>query len=83
MLLKLLISILLGAVSGYIASKIMKSEGSLLRDIILGISGGFVGDLIFELLGISFSGYLGTIIVSIIGACLVIFVVNKVISKHL
>ena len=81
MILKLLIAVLLGAISGFIAGKIMKSEGGLLRDIVLGIIGGFVGDLVLELIGVSFSGYLGTIFVSVIGACLVIFVVNKVLRK--
>ena len=77
MLVDLLISILLGAVSGWLAGIIMKSKGSLLRNIILGVIGGFVGGFIFKLLGISFAGYLGTILVSVVGACLVIFVVNK------
>ncbi len=78
MLLKLLISIVLGGISGFVACKIMKSNCGLVRNIILGIIGGFVGDLIFELIGFSFSGNLGTIFVSIIGACLIIFIVNKI-----
>jgi len=81
MIVKILISILLGAISGWLAGKIMKSEGGLIRSIVLGIVGGFVGELIFELIGISASGYLGTILVSVLGACLVIFIVNKVLRK--
>ena len=81
MLVKLFVSILLGAISGWLAGKIMKSEGGLIRSIILGVSGGFVGELIFELLGITTSGYIGTVLVSVIGACLVIFVVNRIIKK--
>lgn len=77
MVIKLIIAVILGAISGYIACRIMKAKCSLLRNIVLGVIGGFVGDLIFELLGISFSGYLGTIFISIVGACLVIFLVNK------
>jgi len=59
----------------------MKSEKNLLRNIILGIIGGFVGELIFNLLGITFSNYLGTILVSVVGACLVIFVVKLITKK--
>ncbi len=77
MLINLLISIVIGAVSGWLASLIMKSKGGLLRNIIMGIIGGFVGGLIFGLLGISVSGYFGTVVVSVVGACLVIFVANK------
>lgn len=77
MLVNLIIAILIGALSGWIASYIMKSKGGFIRNLILGVIGGFVGDLIFDLLGISFAGYLGTIVVSVIGACIVIFLVNK------
>ena len=76
----ILISILLGAISGWIASKIMDSEGGLLRNIILGIIGGFVGNFVLSLFNISFAGYLGTIIVSVIGACLIILIVNKILK---
>lgn len=77
MLVDLLIAIVLGAVSGWLASLIMKSSGSLIKNIVLGVAGGFVGSLLFDLVGLSFGGYLGTIFVSVIGACIVIFVVNK------
>ena len=77
MLVDLLISVVLGAVSGYLASLIMKTKGGLLRNIILGVIGGLVGKLLFGSLGISFAGILGTIVVSVVGACIVIFLVNK------
>jgi len=77
MLVDLLIAVVLGAVSGWLASLIMKSNGSLIRNIVLGIAGGFVGSLLFDLVGLSFAGYLGTVFVSVVGACIVIFVVNK------
>lgn len=77
MLVDLLIAIVLGAISGWLASLIMKSSGSLIKNIVLGVVGGFVGSLLFDLVGLSFGGYLETIFVSVIGACIVIFVVNK------
>ncbi len=77
MLVDLLISILIGAVSGWLAGFIMNSKGGTIRNIILGIAGGFVGSFLCELLGISFAGYLGTILVSVVGACIIIIVYNK------
>ena len=73
----IVISLVIGAVSGWLASIIMGTKGGLIRNIILGLVGGFVGQFIFSLLKISFAGYLGTIIVSVVGACLVVFIVNK------
>lgn len=73
-LVNVLISVAIGAVAGFLASRIMGSKGGLLRNIIMGIIGGIVGSFILGLVGISGSGYIGTIVVSVIGACLVIAV---------
>lgn len=79
-IMNIIISLLIGSISGWLAGKIMDSEGSLLRNIILGIIGGFLGSFIFDLLGITFAGYLGTILVSVLGACLIILIVNKILK---
>ena len=75
---KILISIIIGAVSGWIANIIMNSKSGLIRNIILGVVGGFLGSFIFDKLGIAFAGYLGTILVSVIGACIIILIVDKI-----
>ena len=77
----IIISILIGALAGWIASKIMKTGGGIIRNVILGIVGGFVGGLVFGLIGIGANNYLGTIIISVVGACIVIFVA-KLITKY-
>lgn len=76
----IIISIIIGALSGWIASIIMNSKSSLIRNIIIGIIGGFVGTFILGLFGINGSGYLGAIIVSTIGSCLLIFVASKLLK---
>ena len=70
----LITSILIGAVAGWIASKIMGSKGGLLRNIIIGVIGGFLGPVILGVFGISGSGLIGTILVSVVGACVLIFI---------
>lgn len=77
----ILISIIIGAISGWLASVIMSSKSGLIRNIILGIFGGFLGSFIFDKLGIAFAGYLGTILVSVVGACIIILVVDKIFKK--
>ena len=48
-------SLLVGALAGYIAGRIMGSETSTLRNIVLGILGGFVGSILFGLIGIGWA----------------------------
>ena len=79
---EIIIAILIGAVSGWLASIVMNSKGSIVKYIILGILGGFVGGFLFGLLDLSISLSVGpinfgTIIVSAIGACIVIFIVDR------
>ena len=52
-------SLLVGALAGYIAGRIMGSETSTLRNIVLGILGGFVGSILFGLIGLSATGIVG------------------------
>ena len=77
----ILISLALGALAGWLAGKIMKSDGSLLRNIVLGIVGGVLASFIFSLIGISFYGYVGTVIASVIGACLLIWIARLITKK--
>ena len=74
----LIFAILIGGVAGWLAGKIMKSgTGGILWNIILGILGGFVGTWLLQLLTISFaSTWIGTIVVSTIGAIALILVSN-------
>lgn len=70
--------LLIGAVSGWLAGQIMKGGGfGLLWNIILGIVGSFVGGWVLGLLNISLnvgSATVNTIIQSVIGAVVLLFV---------
>lgn len=72
-----IVALLIGGLSGWLAGKIMKSEGSLIRNIILGLVGGLVGGLLFGILGLGANGLLGSIIVSVAGACLLVWLGRK------
>ena len=70
-------AIIVGAIAGWLANIIMKGGSSgLIMNILLGIAGGFVGSFVLSIIGISGSGPIGSIIVGVIGACIIIAVVN-------
>jgi uncharacterized membrane protein YeaQ/YmgE (transglycosylase-associated protein family) len=72
----MLYSIIIGAIAGLIAGKVMKGGGfGILLNIILGIVGGVVGSWLFGIIGISFSeGIIGDLIRGSIGAIAILFV---------
>lgn len=70
--------IILGALSGMVAKAIMKEEGGLLKNIILGVIGAVVGGGIVQMLGGSdVNGFnIYSFVVAVLGAMLVIYVVR-------
>lgn len=80
---QLLVAVIIGAISGWLAGLIMKAgSGGLLVNIILGILGSFVGSWLFTQLNISTSGgWLGNIITATVGA-IVLIVLARVLLRR-
>ena len=77
MILQLIIELAIGGVCGYAANKIMNGDASnIIKNVILGVVGGIVGGLIGNLLGLG-GGWITGILLSIGGACLVVWAVRK------
>ena len=74
----LLTGVLVGALAGYIAGRFMGSETSFGRNVILGVLGSFVGEFLFGLIGIHATGTFSSFVISIIGACICIWVGKKI-----
>lgn len=76
---ELLYFVLVGAVVGFLAGKVMKMDSSLVMTIVLGVVGGLVGGWGFNFLGISMGGgMVGEIIVAAVGAVVLIFVYKMI-----
>jgi len=74
----LLAWLIVGAVAGFLAGRVMKGGGyGLVGDIVMGIIGAFVGGFVASLLGLGGSmGIIGTTVVAFIGACIFIAIVR-------
>ena len=72
-------SIILGGLAGWIAEKIMKSDMGLLMNIVLGILGALVANfLLTAIIGSTLGGWIGQLVVAVIGACLLIGAVRMI-----
>lgn len=82
MIVNLIIFLAIGALAGFLGGRLMKKpDTDLVKNIILGVIGAFVGGFLFDLLGISAGGLVGAIITATVGAVVVIFVADKLIKK--
>lgn len=77
-----ILTIILGALAGWIAEQVMKSDHGLLMNIILGIVGALVGNWLLRLVFDStLGGIFGQLVVAVIGACVLIWGYRLIRSK--
>ena len=74
----LIAGLIIGGLSGLAAGKIMRGGGfGIVVNIIVGILGGVLGGWLFGMLGISMSGgWIGSLITSVVGACVLLWLVS-------
>ncbi len=73
----LLIGILVGALAGYLAGRFMGTETSFWRNVVMGVLGSFVGEFLFGLIGVHASGSFTAFVISVIGACVCIWIDHR------
>ena len=79
---RLIYTVIVGLVAGWLAGQVMKGGGyGVLVDIILGILGGIVGGWVFGLLHLSIGGMFGRIVVSFVGAVILVWVTRLIKKK--
>jgi uncharacterized membrane protein YeaQ/YmgE (transglycosylase-associated protein family) len=76
--------LLIGALIGWLASKIMRGKGGLLRNIIVGIAGSVLGGWLASWAGIGSGNVwsVGGFLIAVGGACLLIFVSRLIAGKR-
>ena len=75
----IILFLLLGAIAGWIAGKIMKGSGfGLIGNIVVGVIGAFLGGFLFKLVGIVTYTLIGSLITAVVGAIVLIWIVNLV-----
>ena len=86
MLLDIVLWILFGALAGWIASKIMKTDAQMgaMANIVVGIIGAFLGGFLFQMLtGTPVGGFnIMSLIVAIIGAVILLAIVKAFTSRR-
>ena len=71
-------AIIIGIFAGWIAEQIMKRNHGLLTNLIVGLVGSFLGAFLANILGITWGGWIGSLVISTIGAVVLLFLLGLV-----
>lgn len=76
----LLASIIIGGLAGWLAQYITQDDApfGIIGDILLGIVGGAIGGFVFDFLGLTASGLVGQLVVSVVGAVILLYIIRKI-----
>jgi uncharacterized membrane protein YeaQ/YmgE (transglycosylase-associated protein family) len=75
--------IIVGLIAGWATGKIMKGSGyGLVMDTVLGMVGAVIGGEIMSALGFWGGGLIYSIVVAIIGACLLVWIIRAVTRRR-
>ncbi|MGY8656879.1 MAG: GlsB/YeaQ/YmgE family stress response membrane protein [Verrucomicrobiia bacterium] len=70
--------LIIGAIAGWLAGVIKKGKGfGLWGNLIVGILGAMLGGFLFQLIGLTSTGMIGSLVVSTIGAVLLLSLIGK------
>ncbi|MGX8688765.1 MAG: GlsB/YeaQ/YmgE family stress response membrane protein [bacterium] len=81
-LFNLVVSLVISGVSGWLAGQIMSVNFSIPVSVIVGMIGGAIGSMLFRLIGFYSYGTFANIITSVVGACVLIWIVNYVTGRR-
>ena len=76
-------AVIIGILAGWIAEQVMGREHGLLTNLIVGIVGAFLGAVAANMLGISFAGFWGSLLVSTVGAVILLALVGLIRPRRL
>ena len=79
----IIVWIIIGGLAGWVAGMIMKEQGSLVKNIIVGIVGALIGGFIMSFFGAEgFTGFnLWSFVVALLGSVVLLAIINFVTKR--
>ena len=73
-----ILMLIVGGIAGWLASMLMRTDGQqgIILNIVVGIIGGFLGGWLLPMVGLSFGGWIGYLVTALIGAIVLLAIVN-------
>lgn len=70
--------LIVGLIAGWVADKVMKRGHGLVENLVVGVIGAYVGAFLFRLFGLASTGFVGALVVAIVGSVVLLAIVGAV-----
>lgn len=70
------VAIIIGILAGWIAERIMNRNHGIIVNLIVGLVGALIGNWLAGVAGIAYSGWISSLIASVIGAVVLLFILG-------
>jgi uncharacterized membrane protein YeaQ/YmgE (transglycosylase-associated protein family) len=71
-----------GLIAGFIAEKVMSRSHGLITNLVVGVIGAYLGGILFWLIGLQATGFIGALVVATIGAIVLLAIVGWMRSSN-
>ena len=68
--------LIVGLIAGWIADKVMQRGHSLIENLVVGVIGAYLGALLFRILGLAATGFVGALVIAIVGSVVLLAIVG-------
>lgn len=69
--------LIVGGIAGWLASTFMNKDQGILMNIVVGVVGAYIGGFLGRAIGLTATGFIGSIIMATIGAVILLWVLGK------
>ncbi len=70
--------LIVGLIAGWVAEKVMHRGHGLVENLVVGVIGAYLGAFLFRLFGLVTTGFVGALVVAIVGSVVLLAVVGAV-----
>jgi len=73
--------LIVGLVAGYAAARITGERHSLLQNLLTGVAGALLGGVLFWVVGLKATGFVGALVVATVGSVVFLYLLDKA-NRH-
>jgi uncharacterized membrane protein YeaQ/YmgE (transglycosylase-associated protein family) len=74
--------LIVGLIAGFVAARLTGERHTLLQNLLTGVAGAFLGGVLFWVIGLRATGFVGALVVATVGSVVLLFLLDRLGQKR-